>query len=75
MYNDELFQEIVNTPGLNALELAECLGQSKHGIYKRLNCLEKYGVLYTLQEPNPNGRGRFTVKTYYAQPSALKYKR
>ena len=75
MYNDELFQKIANIPGLNALELAEYLGQSIHRIRKKLNRLEKYGVLYTLQEPTPSGRGRSTVKTYYVQPSALKYKR
>lgn len=75
MYNNELFQAIASNPGLTVLELAEHLGQSKYAICRKLQLLEKYDVLYTLQEPNPSSRGKSTVKTYYVQPSALKYKR
>lgn len=75
MYNNELFQEIASNPGITVLELAEHFGQSKYAIRRKLSLLEKYDVLYTRQEPSPNTRGKSTVKTYYPQQTALKYKR
>lgn len=75
MYNDELFQQIASNPGITIEELAEHLGIHKNSIRKRLNRLEKYDVLYTRRVPSPNTRGKSTVKLYYPQESALKYKR
>ena len=40
MYNDEIFQKIATTPGLNALELAEYFGRQKGVIYRNLIRLE-----------------------------------
>ena len=75
MYNNEIFQAIASNPGITVLELAEHLGQSKYAIRRKLQLLEKYDVLYTRQIPSPINRGRSTVKAYYPQKTALKYKR
>ncbi len=75
MYNDELFQKIATTPGLTAPELAEYFGRDTNTIRVKLRRLEKYDVLHTRQIPNPKPNGRATVKAYYPQKTALKYKR
>ena len=75
MYNDELFQKIASNPGITVEELAEYFEQPKGSIYRKLNRLEKYDVLYTRQIPSPCPRGKSTVKAYYPQETALKYKR
>ena len=75
MYNDELFQKIVSTPGLTVLDLAECLRQPKTLIHRKLSRLEKYDVLYARQTPSRHATGKSTVKAYYPQQTALQYRR
>lgn len=74
MYNDELFQKIARTPGLTSSQLAEYIGANRNTICGRLNRLEKYGVLTTLQISNPKRKGG-TVKLYYPSEEGLKYVR
>jgi predicted ArsR family transcriptional regulator len=73
MFNDELFQKIARTPGLTCPQLAEYFGANPTTIRRKLQRLEKYDVLTTLQVPNPKGRGRATIKAYYPSEEGLKY--